>query len=259
MPSTWKGDRRCMSPLASELLAPDTLDIDTLCSARDKLWHDGWALLPGFLSPRALAALNSEADRLLSEAEEESARTYAMDRAGGVLVMNGLDARSEMLFDFARTGAFVEVAEYLLGKAVIPIHAEYFGKPARGAIPTPPHQDQVFYQDHFTDERAITFWCPLQDVAEGGGALAYLTPAAPYGVLLAHRESAAVDFGAELTDASGLQFVPVAVPAGSCLVHHAYTVHRSGPMLVDRSRRVFAFNFRGSSYREHLRHRGSGS
>lgn len=248
-----------MSPLAGELLAPDTPDADTLCAARDKLWDEGWAVLPGFLSPGALIALNREAGRLLAEAEDRAAPTYATDRAGGVLVMNGLDARSEVLFDFARTGAFVDVAEFLLGKAVIPIHAEYFGKPARGAVPTPPHQDQVFYQDHFTDERAITFWCPLQDVVEGGGALEYLTPAAPYGVLLAHRESAAIGFGAELADASGLQFAPVAVSAGSCLVHHAYTVHRSGPMLVDRPRRVFAFNFRGSSYREHLRHRDIGS
>jgi hypothetical protein len=247
-----------MSRPLADLLSPLVPSAETLRAARDQLWTDGWTVLSGFLPELALEALNAEADRLLAGAPAGVNRSSATDQVGGVLVMNSLDARSELLFDLARTPAFMEVAEFLLQKAVMPIHIEYFGKPGRGAKPTPPHQDQVFYNSHFNDERAITFWCPLQDVPVASGALQYRIPALEYGVFLPHRTSDTVDFGAELVDATGWDYTLAPVDRGSCLVHHSYAVHRSGGMAVDAPRRVFAFNYRGSAYREHLRHSGTG-
>ncbi len=229
---------------------------DVLRAARDQLWNQGWTLLPDVLPTPLLDVLTNEADRLLATVSTGVGRQSATDDGGGVLVMNGLDARSELLFDLARTEALRGIAEFLLDKAVMPIHIEYFGKPRAGAEPTPPHQDQVFYQDHFNDEPAVTFWCPLQDVTLGLGALEYGSPCPDQGCLLPHRKSATVDFGAELVDATPYTFVPASVPRGSCLVHHSYVVHRSGPMTDDRPRRVFAFNYRGSSFRQRLRQGG---
>lgn len=246
-----------MSPQAADSPAPIMPQIRILDAARGQLWSQGWALLPGILTEHVLRTLNDEADRLLAEVPEGIERTSATDGRGGVLVMNGLDSRSELLFDFARTETLAGMAEFLLGKAAIPIHIEYFGKPGAGAAPTPPHQDQIFYEDHFTDEPAMTFWCPLQDVPDGAGALEYASPAAKHGELLAHRRSSTVDFGAELIDAGAFSFASVPVPRGSCLVHHSYAVHRSGPMVDTTQRRVFAFNFRGSSFRQHARAIGS--
>jgi Phytanoyl-CoA dioxygenase (PhyH) len=226
---------------------------DVLRSARDQLWGQGWTLLPDVLPGTLLDGLTVEADRLLATVPAGVGRRSATDDSGGVLVMNGLDARSELLFDLARTEALRGMAEFLLEKAAMPIHIEYFGKPREGAEPTPAHQDQLFYQDHFNDEPAITFWCPLHDVPVGLGALEYGSPAPAQGHLLQHRRSATIDFGAELVDATAYAFLPAPVPRGSCLVHHSYVVHRSGPMTYDRPRRVFAFNYRGSSFRERLR------
>jgi hypothetical protein len=222
------------------------------------LWADGWTVLPGFLPELVLDALNAEADRLLAAAAAGVDRNFVMAPAGGVLVMSGLDARSELLFDLARTSAFMKVTEFLLEKAAMPIHIKYFGKPGRGAEATPPHQDQVFYDSHFNDERAITFWCPLQEVPVASGALQYQTPALDYGVLLPHLTSDTVDFSAEMVDATSGDYTPVPVARGSVLVHHSYAAHRSGGMAVDAPRQVFAFSYRGSAYREHLRRRGSG-
>lgn len=224
--------------------------------ARDQLWSQGWTLLPNVFPVPVLHALMGEANRLLTTVPVGVGRQAATDGRGGVLVMNGLDARSELLFDLARTDALRGMAEFLLDKAAMPIHIEYFGKPRAGAEATPPHQDQVFYQDHFNDEPAVTFWCPLQDVAIGSGALEYGSPSPGQGCLLPHRGSATIDFGAELVDATGYTFAPAPVPQGGCLVHHSYVVHRSGPMTDDRPRRVFAFNYRGSSFRERLRRGG---
>jgi len=242
-----------MSRQFVDALAPTAPSHEVLLTSREQLWRQGWTLVSDILSGAVLDALGAEADRLLHSVPAGVERQSATDDAGGVLVMNGLDARSELLFDFARTDALIGMAELLLGKAAMPIHIEYFGKPRAGTEATPPHQDQVFYEDHFNDEPAITFWCPLQDVPDGAGALEYGSPVPSPSGLLPHRRSANVDFGAELVDATAYAFTRVPVPRGGCLVHHSYVVHRSGPMTLDQPRRVFAFNYRGSSFRERLR------
>lgn len=242
-----------MSPQSADTLAPCVPSSAVLHEARAQVWTEGWTVIPDVMPEPVLSALSAEAERLLGEVRPGVNRTSATDQTGGVLVMNGLDARSELLFELARAEAFTTIAEALLGKAAIPIHTEYFGKPAAGALPTPPHQDQVFYESHFCDEPAITFWTPLQDTAVGDGALEYGSPCPPVGRLLLHRQSDCPDFGAELADAANYHFMPAPVTRGSCLIHHSYVVHRSGAMTSSAPRRVFAFNFRGSSYREYLR------
>jgi Phytanoyl-CoA dioxygenase (PhyH) len=246
-----------MSRLSIDLVGPAEISADVLFNARAELWSRGWCVLPGLLPTATVEVLRAEAARLLDGVPRGSARHSATDDSGDVLVMNGLDTRSELLFDFARHPSFTRIAQTLLGKSPMPIHTEYFGKPRAGALPTPPHQDQIFYQDHFSDEPAITFWCPLQDVRPGHGALEYGSPCPEQGELLAHGPSDAVDFGAQLRDADGFRFTAPAVPVGACLVHHGYTVHRSGPMTAAEPRHVFAFNFRGSSFREHLAAQGA--
>lgn len=245
-----------MSHQFNDFLAPAVPPDDILQTARDELWGQGWTLLPRVLPSPLIDALTSEVDRLLAEVPTGVGSRSATDDGGGVLTMNGLDGRSELLFDLARSEALLGMAEFLLAKAAMPIHIEYFGKPRAGAAATPPHQDQIFYQDHFNDEPAITFWLPLHKVAVGHGVLEYGSPCPPQGCLLPHRSSAAIDFGAELVDPTAYTYVPAPVPRGGCLVHHSYVVHRSGPMAYDRPRQVFAFNYRGSSYRERLRQCG---
>lgn len=226
-------------------------DQSVLDAARLDLDERGWAQVEGLLDADRLNMFSSEVSRIIAETQTGvTATSAAVD--DGVLVINSLDAASEILFDFARTDYMMGLAETFLGKRAQPIHIEFFGKPAPGSPPTPPHQDQIFYNDHFDDEPAVTFWCPLEDVSHDSGCLEYGTPY-PAGTLLPHRQSDALDFGAQLTDDSSYTYTPVAVSAGDCLVHTAYVVHRSGPMRSSRPRRVLAFNYRGSSYREMLR------
>jgi ectoine hydroxylase-related dioxygenase (phytanoyl-CoA dioxygenase family) len=215
-------------------------------------------VLPDFFPEPVLDALNAEADRLLSATWADADSDFVMDPAEGMLMMSRLDARSELLFDLARTAAFMTAAESLLEKAAMPINIKYFGRPGRGAEATSPHQDQVFYDSHFNDERAITFWCPLHEVHASSGSLQYRTPALDYGILLPHLTSGATDFGAELIEAAGWNYTTVPIARGSVLVHHAYAVHRSHGMAADAPRRIFALSYRGSAYRERLRVRASG-
>ena len=231
----------------------DVPDEAALALARSALWSAGWTVLHDVVNIDVIEQLVVEANSLTGQTTAGVSRSSVTDPNGGVLVMNGLDARSDLLFDLARDPATTRIAESLLGKACIPIHSEYFGKPGRGAAATPAHQDHIFYNSHFDDEPAITFWIPLQSVDVGLGALEYGTPCPSQGELLPHRLSPCADFGQELEDASPFEFIAAPVGLGDILVHHSYVVHRSAPMAGEGPRRVFALNFRGSSFRQRLR------
>jgi ectoine hydroxylase-related dioxygenase (phytanoyl-CoA dioxygenase family) len=143
----------------------------------------------------------------------------------------------------------------------VPFLIEYFAKPAERSEPTPAHQDQIFYRDHFGDELAVTFWVALSDVTEADGVLQYAIAQPEPGELLRHRVSEVRNFGAELVTPEEFAFrsapVPAGarrcppVPAGGAVVRHSYAVHRSGPMLGLRPRAAFALNYRRSPYRQH--------
>lgn len=227
-----------MSRRSTDLLAPTPPTSGALRQVRDALWGVGHAVIPDFLSSLVLDVLSAEADALVRDADAHAPS------------ITGLDARSELLFEFARTDAFTGLAADLIGKAVVPIGIEYAGTPLSSSAPTRARQDQAVHDEHFDDERALVFWCPLQQVGPGDAAPEYAAPTSPYGQLLPHRSTGS---GFELAEVTGMEFAAVSVPRGACVVHHSYAVHRSGPLINGRQRRAFAFRYRGSSYRESLR------
>lgn len=217
-------------------------------SEKSALWSNGWVVLKNFISDDLINLLDQEAKSLQENIPEGKFPTSVTNEDGKLLVMNSLDNKSEFIFDLCRDKMFIDAAEMLCGKAVVPIHAEMFSKPQPGTPPTPPHQDQIFYEEHFDDEIAITFWCPLDNVSHGDGALEYAKTTENR--LLPHRLSDSIDFGKEIIDSSGFQFEPVYLEKGDVVIHHAYTIHRSGRIENSRPRRAFAFNFRTSSFIE---------
>lgn len=212
----------------------------------------GWVILPNFLSSNLVANLIEEAILIKKDLELGIQSNSITDEEGNFLVINSLFSKSEFLFDLSRDKEIMNVSEKLLSKSVIPIHCEYFCKPKLGAYPTPPHQDQIFYQSHFDDEMAITYWCPLTDINLGDGALEY-AKTDNLMELLPHIESNARDFGMELKDSSEYTFEPVILRKGDCIVHHAYAIHRSGQKTTLPAREAFAFNYRSSSFRENMK------
>jgi ectoine hydroxylase-related dioxygenase (phytanoyl-CoA dioxygenase family) len=165
--------------------------------------------------------------------------------------MNRIDKESDVLYDLARHPTMIGIASELLGKPAVSLHVEYFAKPPHSLRSTPPHQDHVFYLEHFDDEMALSFWLALDDVTAASGALEYATPCARE--LLPHIPSSAPDFDFELPDVDGLEFAVAVVPRGGCVLHHSYVIHRSGGNRTERPRRALVFNYRGSPYRAWMR------
>ncbi|WP_405690279.1 MULTISPECIES: phytanoyl-CoA dioxygenase family protein [unclassified Streptomyces] len=100
------------------------------------------------------------------------------------------------------------------------------------------HQDNRYW--HLTPPEAVTVWMALDDATPENGCVQY--------VLGSHRwgrvEHTRPEEGAVLVEAHSEQ-EPVAypVPAGSALVHHANTLHGSGPNRTDGPRRAYALVF----------------
>jgi len=237
-------------PRTEDLCLPAADELDGI---RDELTTSGYKVLPRFAEPALLAALRDEAVRLSTGlAGHPEGTSISRDAHGRVLSMHYLDRHSDLLFDLTRLTPLADLAETLLESRCVPFLTEYFAKPAVRSEATPPHQDQIFYQDHFGDELAVTFWIALTDVTADDGVLQYAVPQPKLGEMLKHRVSDVQNFGAELVDDAGLTFVSAPVPAGGVVVHHSYAVHRSDEMRGTSPRSAFALNFRRSPHRQQV-------
>lgn len=169
-------------PKIDDVCLPQEDDLDGI---RDELHSAGHKVLRRFAKPALLGALRNEADRLSVKLHGQPDGTViSRDINGRVLSMHYLDRYSDLLFDLTRLPELQYVAEALLESRCVPFLTEYFAKPAAQSEATPPHQDQIFYHDHFGDELAVTFWIALADVAEDDGVLRYSTPQPTMGELL---------------------------------------------------------------------------
>jgi len=239
-----------MESVLYEIPLPD------LETAKRHLHTRGFAVFAQFARPETIERMEREIARLMAGHTSNQQYGLMRDAHGHVVVMNGLCKVSDFFFDLARHPDVVNVANFLVGKRTVPLHTEYFAKPAMYSVGTPPHQDQAFYYEHFDDELAISLWVALDDVTENSGALEFVPTSVQ--TLLPHTQSQCIGFDRELAEAvDDLPFERVTVLCGGCVVHHAYTIHRTAPNRSNRPRRAVVFNYRGSEYREWLAHRGS--
>ena len=73
---------------------------------------------------------------------------------------------------FFHAGRFREVAERLLHGPVVPKNMQYFNKPPRIGLPTPPHQDGFYFM--LNPCEAVTMWFALEEVDEDNGCVRYV-------------------------------------------------------------------------------------
>lgn len=229
--------------------------IDSLLQrARPELADRGFVVARKVFGPREIELSLNEYRKFCSSEYISPACGIFPDENGFPRVINRADNVSDALFDLARSKNLMDLAESIVGGAVVPLHVEYFSKPPMSPAVSPPHQDQRSYQAHFTDELAIGIWIALTDVDSDSATLEFCVP--PSSVLLPHRPSDAIDFDFEVASRPPGEFVSVALKSGDAVVHHAFVVHRSAPNKVNRARVAVAFNYRTSEYRDSMRSAG---
>jgi ectoine hydroxylase-related dioxygenase (phytanoyl-CoA dioxygenase family) len=218
------------------------------------LAEKGFVVARRVFGPHDIEVALTEYRKFCSGAYRSTAYGIFRDERDFPRVINRADNVSDVLFDLARSKKLTNLAESIVGGAVVPLHVEYFSKPPLSSAISPPHQDQKSYQEHFADELAIGIWIALTDVDSHSGSLEFCVP--PSTELLPHSLSKVVDFDFEVTDNPVGRFVPVELKSGDAVIHHAFVVHRSTPNGVNRPRVAIAFNYRTSEYRDITRAAG---
>lgn len=218
--------------------------------------RDGFAFLPGFLSPEEIREVNQRLEKFIAEVVPGMPAEHAFyeDKDNSTTLKQLFHlSKYDPYFDQLLHGSkFERMAEMLLGEKMAKGNVEYFNKPAGVGKPTPPHQDCYYFM--LTPPQALTFWIPLEQVDVENGCLRYVRGSHRLG-MRPHARSQTLGFSQAITDFGTPQDEAneMAVPArvGDVLVHHGMTIHRAeANQSPTRSRRVLGLVYFGESARE---------
>jgi ectoine hydroxylase-related dioxygenase (phytanoyl-CoA dioxygenase family) len=207
---------------------------------REQYEKEGYFILERALTEEQLDLLRGGAQYSMDKLDA------AMDEAGVDRI--GINARGKRYFShmiyrdrpelrkFLFSETMREICQATLGENAYLFWEQYVIKAADPDTAFAWHQDSGYvHEDH---EPYLTCWIALDDVTEENGSV-YLLPYSRSGVrsYVKHIPDPRVNdrvcyFGSD----PGL---PVVVPAGSIAVFSSVVMHRSGPNLTDKLRRVY--------------------
>ncbi len=232
------------------------MEINDYDSAKAGFDQNGFAFLPGLLSPEEIHELNLQLEKFITEVvpsmpSEHSFYENKKD-TNTLKQLFHLSAYDPYFDKLVYGSKFEHLAEILLGEKTAKGDVEYFNKPAGIGKPTPPHQDGYYFM--LTPPQALTFWIPLEQVDLENGCLRYVKGSHRLG-MRPHGRSQTLGFSQTITDYGTPHDLAneMAVPArvGDVLVHHGMTIHRAdGNQSRTRSRRVLGLVYFGESARE---------
>lgn len=205
---------------------------------------EGYFVLERVLTDRQLELLRSGAQYSVDKLDA------AMDEAGVDRI--GINARGRRYFSNMIYKDRPELREFLFSETMAEICAATLGEDAylfweqyviKAGDPDTSfawHQDSGYvHEDH---EPYLTCWITLDDVTEQNGSV-YLLPYSRSGIksYIKHIPDPVVNdrvcyFGPDTG-------VPMTAPAGSIVVFSSVVIHRSGPNLTDRMRRVYTAQY----------------
>lgn len=215
--------------------------------------RDGFVVVRGFLPPRELAELNAQLDRYIRDAVPTLPETAAfyLDRTRPETLKQLQHMTGDPYFaGYANHPRWSELARSLVGEVVESMGPEWFDKPPGFESPTPPHQDNYYF--NLAPPNVVTIWLALDPVDDANGCLRYVAGSHRRGVR-PHGRSAILGFSQGIVDygendRAGEEAIHL--QPGDAVAHHGNTIHRADPnRTMDRHRRAFAMVFRGASCR----------
>lgn len=215
--------------------------------------RDGFVVVRGFLDAAELAELASELDRYVRAVVptlSDSAAFY-LDRARPETLKQLQHMTGDPYFAaYADHPKWHALARTLVGEDVTALAPEWFNKPPASDSPTPPHQDNYYF--NLAPPNVVTVWLALDPVDDANGCLRYVAGSHRRGVR-PHGRSNVLGFSQGLTDygdADRAAEVAVHLQPGDAVAHHGNTIHRAeSNRSPSRHRRAFAMVFRGASCR----------
>jgi ectoine hydroxylase-related dioxygenase (phytanoyl-CoA dioxygenase family) len=211
------------------------------------LYHDeGYMILPGVIPAEMLTMLREECSYYLgyfdSIMDAKGVTTENISHRGKRYFINNRYRLSNRLWRFIFSDLMAEVARATVGPEAYLFHEQWVVKGAEQGMKFSWHQDSGYvkwYDPATVHKPYVTCWCTLDDVNEENGTV-YLLPHSRGGTkqrIIDHmKEDGTNDLvgykGSDPGDA-------VIVPAGSIVAFDSFVLHRSGPNLTDRMRRIY--------------------
>jgi phytanoyl-CoA hydroxylase len=218
---------------------------------RSRFERDGFVIVRQFLGLAELGELRSQLDRYIREVIPGLPDRHAFyeDRSRPETLKQMQYMTGDPFFaSYIRHAQWVALAQTLLGEEANSESCEWFNKPPGTSKPTPPHQDNYYF--NLKPPKALTVWLALDPIDRENGCLRYvagshllgLRPHAPSQIL--GFSQGIVDYGPE----DEAREVQIHLDAGDAVVHHCELIHRADPNASRvHSRRAFALVFRGVS------------
>lgn len=213
--------------------------------------QDGFTVVRQFYSPEEIAKLKSELDRFIAEIgpqAEPGQFFYHDDSRPETLKQINSMSNDAYFADYPLLDRWTKLAETLLEEVAKPKHPQWFNKPPGTEHPTPPHQDNYYF--NLVPPHVCTMWLALDDVDEENGCLRYL-PGSHLPPMRPHLKTTVLGFSQGIEDYSDADYaaeVVVKMQPGDLAVHHGNTVHRADAnRSSSRQRRSFALVYEGVS------------
>lgn len=196
--------------------------------------RDGFVEVADFFPIDELRAIDAEISRLRAD--------KAIDQNPHILLRLGL--RSDLTRRICEDPRILDLIEDIVKPGIAIYSAKMVEKPPHDPIVCHWHQDDAYYQQNSQSACRMSIWIPLQDCDESNGCV-WMVPGSHRRGLQEYRNRS--EGTCTLSFADGRDDMPGAVPmpikAGSVLLFHALTWHRSLGNRSDRTRRSFIVSY----------------
>lgn len=220
---------------------------------RNQFVRDGFVVVPRFLDRDALGELRDNIERYIRDVVPGLPPGQALyvdcTRPDTLKQLHRMS--QDPFFEAYRTDPrWLNLAHGFLGERAHAHEPEWFDKPSGEPAPTPPHQDNYYF--NLVPANVLTIWVALDPVDEENGCVRCLPGSYREGIR-PHGASAVLGFSQGITNygpEDAAREVPLCLAPGDASVHHGLTVHRAEPNRSEtRRRRAFALVMQGVSCR----------
>lgn len=215
--------------------------------------QEGFVIVRQFLDANELAELRAELGRYIQDVVPtlSDAHAFFQDRARPETLKQMQHMQVDSFFNsYIQHHKWKTLAETLIGESAACESPEWFNKPPGVEHPTPPHQDNYYF--NLQPPNVVTIWLALDHVDDENGCLRYLPGSHERG-FRPHTQSKVLGFSQGITDYADADRAierKIHLQPGDAVAHHGMTVHRAEPnRSADRNRRAFAMVFKGVSCR----------
>ena len=168
---------------------------------KQKFDSDGLAFIPSFRSKLEIADIQNNLERIIGDVVPTMPveHVFYEDKQDLATLkqLQNLHLHDEYFGQLMSNSPFRELAENLLDSKVVCKNMQYFNKPPKTGLATPPHQDGYYFK--ISPCEAITMWLALEPVDHENGCVRYI-PRSHLEPMRPHASTGTLGFSQGITD-----------------------------------------------------------